>query len=583
MEEVERLTNDLAQLEVKMAEVEERKRDAEENMMRAAQFGKELLEKNQEITGKVDILEQEKYELQMMLQSKLQVEKSLSTELEIARDNVKMMEEERDHNSLQVNEMLGKKEEFWRMRISELESNVKCMEAKEIGLKNRLEISEKQLEDANMMLNQSVAGMSFSEEMGDLQQENLALIQNNQMLETEIGRINAELEEERVVSKGAQVKTEMTQQELEAVQCQITGYLRAVETSREEVVELEAQMEAMRAGQVEVDGKGNSLFSEVEDRRCIVESQMANLQMKYDSMKATYDGKVSQLSKVKMHNAQLLSIAGTRGDNGHAARLEELLAAEREKNKALADRLDVLEVSNPVKMDVIKVVVKGEDGGEDESEDIQQHTASEEYCYLTSLLDQTQKKNEELKKQMHQQLRQNLKDSDKIRDMSRKVHATEIQNTKMKTDNYMLKMQLEQAKQKDGKQETKKETKKIVEMIKFDKKENLMESAKGDKKQFLLKETLIKGSKTSDSRVKKENKENIDTAENAQQTVRNPKKSTCFKETVEEIDTEGATECGQLQDEEREKLKPAKPLGKKRFGSQNTVQVTDQPTECKQQ
>lgn len=582
MEEVERLTNDLAQLEVKMAEVEERKRDAEENMMRAAQFGKDLLDKNQEITGKLDIFEQEKYELQMMLQSKLQVEKSLSTELEIARDNVKMMEEEKEQNSFQVNEMLGKKEEFWRMRISELESNMKCMEAKEIGLKNRLDISEKQLEEANMMLNQSVAGMSFSEEMGDLQGENLALIQKNQMLETEIGRINAELEEERVVSKGAQIKIEMTQQELEAVQCQITGYVRAVETSREEVMELEAQMEAMRAGQMEVDGKGNSLFSEVEDRRCIVESQMANLQMKYDAMKSTYDGKVSQLSKVKMHNSQLLSIAGTRGDNGHAARLEELLAAEREKNKALADRLDVLEVINPVKMDVIRVA-KGEEGGLDDSEGIQQHTASEEYCYLTSLLDQTQKKNEELQKQMHQQLRQNLKDSDKIRDMSRKVHATEIQMTKMKTDNYMLKMQLEQAKIKDGKQETKKETKKIVEMIKFDKKENLIESVKGDKKQFLLKETLIKGSKVPESRLKKENKENIDTDENTQQTVRNSKKSTCFKETVEEIDTEGQTESGQLQDEDKEKLKPAKPLGKKRFGSQNTVQCSDQPTECKQQ
>merc|ERR1712083_106169 len=203
----------------------------------------------------------------------------------------------------------------------------------------------------------------------------------------------------------------------------------------------------------------------------------------------------------------LLSLAGTRGDNGHTARLEELLAAEREKKKELADRLDKLEVINPVKIDVAKVI-KPEDDNVDESTVIQQHTASEEYSYLTTILDQTQRKNEELQKQLHQQLRQNLKDSDKIRDMSRKVHATEIQMTKMKTDNYMLKMQLETAKQKDGKQESKKETKKIVEMIKFDKKENLKDDVKEGAKQFVLKETIIKGPKVADVRVKKKKKKN---------------------------------------------------------------------------
>jgi len=562
---------EVALLEVKLNESEEKKREAEVNMMQAAQFGKELLDQNQDLKKKVDIIEQEKYELQMMVQSKVQMEKSLATELEITRETLKMMEDEKEQKIAQEDEMLGKKEEMWRGRIAELESTIQYMEAKEAGLKNRLEISEKQLEDANSMLNQSVAGMSFSDEVADLQQENLTLIQKNQALETEIATLSAALEEEKVVSKRAHAKSETAQQELEEVQCEISGYVRAVETSREEVVELEAQMEAMRAGQIEVDSKGNSLFSEVEDRRCIVETQLANLQGKYDAMKVQYDGKVNQLAKVKAHNGQLLSIAGTRGDNGHVTRLEELLAAEREKNKVLAGRLDNLEVVKPVKVEVGRM-------GKKEGE---QHTASEEYNYLTSLLEETQKKNEELQAQMHQQLRQNLKDSDKVREMSRKVHSVEMQMAKMKTENYLLKNKLDEV--NGGKGEGKKEQKKIVEMIKFDKKEKVKESKK---EEFVLKETVIKGVKNTaqleEVKMSEGNKENLEVnCDN--EKVGKKKKCASFRDTVEEIDVEGQSECGVLQSEEKVKIKPSKPVGKKRFGSQNTVQVSDQPTDCKQQ
>lgn len=63
--------------------------------------------------------------------------------------------------------------------------------------------------------------------------------------------------------------------------------------------------------------KGNSLFSEVEDRRTIVESQMSHLRAKYEEMKASYDAKVAQLHKVKMHNVALLNMAsGAAGGAG---------------------------------------------------------------------------------------------------------------------------------------------------------------------------------------------------------------------------------------------------------------------------
>ena len=82
-----------------------------------------------------------------------------------------------------------------------------------------------------------------------------------------------------------------------------------------------------------------------------------------------------ELQTTKMHNAKLLSIASSsHSDTRHTARLEELLPSERTKNKSLQDRLN-----NPEKLSA----------------------KSGEYSYLSSLLTNTQRSNEELKKQPH--------------------------------------------------------------------------------------------------------------------------------------------------------------------------------------
>ena len=103
-----------------------------------------------------------------------------------------------------------------------------------------------------------------------------------------MARFRAEVEEERVRLKGANDRVELLTAEVEELQCQVTGYSRAVEAAKEEVMELEARLEAVKVEEVgnsSREDKGNSLFSEVEDRRCLLERQMATMQKKYDSIK----------------------------------------------------------------------------------------------------------------------------------------------------------------------------------------------------------------------------------------------------------------------------------------------------------
>ncbi len=72
----------------------------------------------------------------------------------------------------------------------------------------------------------------------------------------------------------------------------------------------EQQLEAERPGRLDGQGKGNSLFSEVKDRREKVEVQLKVYKEKYGLLKENYDVKLAQLQKTKVHNAQLVGWAG---------------------------------------------------------------------------------------------------------------------------------------------------------------------------------------------------------------------------------------------------------------------------------
>ena len=153
------------------------------------------------------------------------------------------------------------------------------------------------------------------------------------------------------------------------------------------MAELDALLEAERQGKLDRSGKGNSLFSEVEDRREKVEVQLKVFEEKFSLLKENYDSKLRELQKTKLHNAQLLGLVGggRGGGEEHSARLEELLEVERERNRQLSDRLDSLE-----KVGLVSQVVASEEQGptvkKEGSEEGEQHTTSPEFAYMAGLV-----------------------------------------------------------------------------------------------------------------------------------------------------------------------------------------------------
>ena len=189
---------------------------------------------------------------------------------------------------------------------------------------------------------------------------------------------------------------------------------------------MDALLEAERQGKLDRSEKGNSLFSEVEDRREKVEVELKVFEDKFSLLKENYDSKLRELQKTKLHNAQLLGLVGGRGGGEeHSARLEELLEVERERNRQLSDRLvDSLEkggmVGQVVAEEQVPVVKEGNEEGE-----VGQHTTSPEFAYMVGLVKELKGRVGELQGQMQAQLRQNLQDSDKLREMAMKVNLSE--------------------------------------------------------------------------------------------------------------------------------------------------------------
>jgi len=583
-------SEEIAALTIKLREAEQKAKDAEENMMQAALYGKDLLDKNIELEALNEAAQQEKHESNLKLQAKLAVEKTLLTEIDTMRESIKQYEIQREKREFEDEEKWAKREEIWKAKLAEVDSALQASEIREKGLENRLEIAENQLREANDVLNQSVGGQSFSVEIGEIQSQNVDLMQEKQNIESQLAKVRADFEQEKARSNSAAAKTEVLQRELEELECQVTGYARAAEASKTEVIEMEAQLEAVRAAQINEEGKGNSLFSEVNDRREKVENQLKVYEDKYLLLKENYDVKLSQLQKTKLHNAQLLSIAGTRGDTGHTARLEELLAAERNKNKALSDRLDTIEKLGSGNVTAAPLVMnpKLEDHTEDSSI-VVQHTTSEEYAYLTTIVTETQQKNVDLQKELQQQFRQNLDDSDKLREMTRKVHQLETSLQKFKADNYTLKMQVDDLKCKKGDQKiAKKEPVKIKEMLNFGSEEKVVEKNL-KKEQFILKEKVAINKILSNLTQAPPSLENVSPLEEKENLFSNEpgkvKKSAAFAETVQEISSTGELEAVKLKDDAtKPKIRPSKPQGKKQFGAKNTVMVTEgEGAECKQQ
>jgi len=573
-------------------------KDYEDKMMKAALYGKDLLDKNIQLEHQIEADRQEKYELNMRLQAKQDLEKGLNSELDSYRELLKAAERSIETIKEEETERNNKREEELKLQLIESERELEAVVSREARLQELVETMEKQVEESKSALNKSVAGESFSTQCDTLQQDNVALLLEKQTLQLELSRSKDELETTRSRLSCMEARLEARSAELESIQCEMSGYISTIESQKMDMLALQAQLDAERAGNLEHDDKGNSLFREVEDRRQIVEQQLATLTVKFNTIKETYDLKVAELQKVRMHNSQLLSIAGSRKDTDYVDRLEDLLSKEKEKARVLMEKLETLDnLTTPSQINPgSNISPKHSEAPSDcptnstldscsTVETPQQELQSTEYKYMAELLRQANAKNTQLQEEMRKQIRQNVEESENQRELSRKLHYADQQIKKLKGDSYTLKMQLDQLKS-NSVSKLKKETKKIVEQIKFD--DVPKENTDANKLDFCVKETVLRTATTAtkpalpddvvDKPCSEPSNEKTGSSDNLEKKKR---KGIVMCDMVEEIDQDGEIVKKDLVNEAKDKALMKKPKGGRKHTSQYVK--AEQPEECKQQ
>ena len=123
----------------------------------------------------------------------------------------------------------------------------------------------------------------LEEQLHSLQSEQINWLKEKERLNQEILRLKRSESESEAALTSMRGELQGTKSELEERQCEVTSYARKLDLLREEQQELRMEMDLLAAAPVnrDMNAKGNSLFSEVEDRRKVVERQLETLKVRH--------------------------------------------------------------------------------------------------------------------------------------------------------------------------------------------------------------------------------------------------------------------------------------------------------------
>jgi len=196
---------------------------------------------------------------------------------------------------------------------------------------SRLRTAEETIEVLTEKLNQVEAEKErLGEAQESLLKDNTDLAERVEGLTTELSAVKMSLEE--------------TENEL-------VGYQASMTQVKVEMDQMQSKLQEGDAGCVE-NRRGNSLFSEVDDRRKIVEDKLRRAMNKMEEAREANEKKSKQLAKAQKQNMALLKkrpmdmSGGVGGLSGATLRhMEELLMRERAKNTSLMQQITEVNAS----------------------------------------------------------------------------------------------------------------------------------------------------------------------------------------------------------------------------------------------
>ncbi|KAK2156028.1 hypothetical protein LSH36_223g00016 [Paralvinella palmiformis] len=330
-------------------ELENRRSDLEV----AAKIGQNLLQSNtdlqkeinnlmKEMSAKVEALEQERYTLQNKLDQKTHMELVLVEDIEMLKLELKHQKQSQDsiiesEHAIKITKM---RDQLASQQMELEQSQLSCRQ-----LKNRCTELEEMLKDARDQINQKVGLLNetSSEELAQLHSEVNGLQNEKISLLHELNEAQCNVEQNQHSMDKIRQLLQSKEHELEDKQCQMTSYYNMLEKAREEIQELKVLLDLAKMESQNRNTKGNSLFSEVEDRRVKAEKELISLKVNCESLKKELKIVKQREFWLKTQLALLLRKATKTADLNHMERLQKELSYARSEIISLHNEVNEME------------------------------------------------------------------------------------------------------------------------------------------------------------------------------------------------------------------------------------------------
>ncbi|XP_053512921.1 protein Spindly isoform X2 [Artibeus jamaicensis] len=401
-------------------------REVEEERLKAAQYGLQLVESQNELQAQLDncrneivtiteSYEQEKYTLQREVELKSRMLESLSSECEAIKQDQKMhlekLEEQlsRTHGQ-EVHELKNKleklKAELDEARLSEKQLKHKVDHQKEL-------LSQKSEE---MRVMSERAHETMSSEVLALQVELTEAESVRTTLQEEVNELQYRQEQLELINSNLMRQVDRLMEEKEDREKEAVSYCSALEKARLANQDLQVQLDQALQQALDPNSKGNSLFAEVEDRRAAMERQLISMKIKYQSLKKQNAFNREQMQRMKLQIATLLQMKGSQTEFEQQERLFAMLEQKNGEVKHLLGEIRNLEKFKSLYESL-------------ESKPSDDSAALKDTTYYTDLLqiklDNSNKENESTKGELSIQRMKALFESQRALDIERKLFANE--------------------------------------------------------------------------------------------------------------------------------------------------------------
>ncbi|XP_060783587.1 protein Spindly isoform X2 [Neoarius graeffei] len=410
--------------ESEIQRLQQKVEEAEEALQKAAQYGLQLLDDKMDLQNKledqriemttlIEGLEQEKYSLQREVELKSRMLGSLNSEFDVVKNQQKHLLEQQQTMLERIHAVeCGK----LKNKVDKLRSDLDEAQLLEKQLRHKLELQSQTLTNKTEELRKisEHAHETTSSEMLELQIQKLDLESCMAALEQKHQDLKYKEQQLELANGILQRQLETLANTMEEKEKEVVSLYTALEKSREANQNLQIQLDLVLQQAQDPNSKGNSLFSEVEDKRAEIERQLISVKVQHQSLQKQHAFTKQQMLRMKVQISNVMQLQGIRADPVQLERLHFMLSEKNSEIETLMKKVQQLE--------------KVEVALENQSTDVSKETEFVDETYYTDLLkmqlSNSKKFAENLKEELYMARMKTLSESNRVLELERKLFAT---------------------------------------------------------------------------------------------------------------------------------------------------------------